>query len=94
MNTDKVTAEIPSSFAGTIKEIIVKEGETVQLESLSVRLKQKAEEAPVVKAVPAKEEPANEMPAAGSKTCCTFKQEAGAARLFSSSYETFSREQY
>ena len=27
--TDKVTAEVPSSFSGTIKEIIVEEGATV-----------------------------------------------------------------
>ena len=29
--TDKVTAEVPSSFAGTIREIIVEEGTTVEV---------------------------------------------------------------
>ena len=29
VNTDKVTAEIPSSFTGTIKELIAQEGETL-----------------------------------------------------------------
>src|SRR5690625_40259 len=32
--TDKVNAEIPSSFTGTIKQIIVKEGETVPVDQL------------------------------------------------------------
>lgn len=32
--TDKVSAEVPSSFAGTIKEIVVKEGETVEVGAL------------------------------------------------------------
>lgn len=32
--TDKVNAEVPSSFSGTIKEIIVQEGETVKVGSL------------------------------------------------------------
>lgn len=32
--TDKVTAEVPSSFSGTIKEIIVAEGETVVVDAL------------------------------------------------------------
>lgn len=32
--TDKVNAEVPSSYSGTIKEIVVKEGETVKVGSL------------------------------------------------------------
>src|SRR5690625_3082717 len=32
--TDKVNAEIPSSYTGTIKEIIVQEGETVAVDEL------------------------------------------------------------
>ena len=31
VNTDKVTAEVPSSFSGTIKEIIAQEGETLDV---------------------------------------------------------------
>ncbi|MHA6259550.1 dihydrolipoamide acetyltransferase family protein [Sporosarcina sp. CAU 1771] len=31
VNTDKVTAEVPSSFTGTIKELIAKEGETLEV---------------------------------------------------------------
>ena len=32
--TDKVNAEVPSSYSGTIKEIVVKEGETIEVGSL------------------------------------------------------------
>ncbi|ARF12778.1 dihydrolipoamide acetyltransferase family protein [Sporosarcina ureae] len=31
VTTDKVTAEVPSSFSGTIKEIIAKEGDTIEV---------------------------------------------------------------
>jgi 2-oxoisovalerate dehydrogenase E2 component (dihydrolipoyl transacylase) len=31
VNTDKVTAEVPSSFTGVIKELIAKEGETLEV---------------------------------------------------------------
>ena len=81
VNTDKVTAEIPSSFAGTIKEIIAQEGETVEVGVVVCTIETEGEGASV-EAVPAKEEPANEMPAAGSqKPAAPIKQEAGAARF-------------
>ena len=69
VNTDKVTAEVPSSFAGTIKELIAQEGETLAVGEIicTIEIEGSATvEAPVV-AAPAKEEPANEMPAAGSQ---------------------------
>ena len=34
VNTDKVTAEVPSSFAGVIKELIAQEGETLAVGAL------------------------------------------------------------
>src|SRR5699024_2747724 len=34
VTTDKVNAEIPSSFTGTITEIVVNEGETVEVDTL------------------------------------------------------------
>ena len=37
--TDKVTAEVPSTVSGTITEILVSEGETVQIDVLFVKLK-------------------------------------------------------
>lgn len=81
VNTDKVTAEIPSSFAGTIKEIIVQEGETVEVGIVVCTIETEGGAEAPVEAVPAKEEPANEMPAAGSqKPAPPIKREAGAAR--------------
>ncbi|BAQ11200.1 branched-chain alpha-keto acid dehydrogenase [Bacillus sp. OxB-1] len=69
VNTDKVTAEIPSSFSGTIKELIVQEGETVEVGVVvcTIEAEGGSTEEPQPEAVPAKEEPANEMPAAGSQ---------------------------
>ncbi|WP_339250458.1 dihydrolipoamide acetyltransferase family protein [Sporosarcina sp. FSL W8-0480] len=88
VNTDKVTAEIPSSFAGTIKEIIVKEGETVDVGVVVCTIETEggaegnAEQESQPVAVPAKEEPANEMPAAGSqKPASPLQRGAGAARF-------------
>ncbi len=34
VNTDKVTAEVPSSFTGVIKELIAQEGETLAVGAL------------------------------------------------------------
>ncbi|WP_432358691.1 dihydrolipoamide acetyltransferase family protein [Sporosarcina sp. UB5] len=82
VNTDKVTAEIPSSYAGTIKEIIVQEGETVDVGIVVCTIETEEGAETSVEAVPAKEEPANEMPAAGSqKPASPIKREAGAARF-------------
>ncbi|MGN7387686.1 dihydrolipoamide acetyltransferase family protein [Sporosarcina sp. SAFN-015] len=82
VNTDKVTAEIPSSFTGTIKEIIVQEGETVEVGIVVCTIETEGGSEAPVEAVPAKEEPANEMPAAGSqKPAAPIKREAGAGRF-------------
>ncbi|MEZ7170997.1 dihydrolipoamide acetyltransferase family protein [Sporosarcina sp. OR05] len=87
VNTDKVTAEIPSSFEGTIKEIIVQEGETVEVGVVVCTIETAGGgETPSVAtdnevAAPAKEEPANEMPAARStKPATPVAKGAGAAR--------------
>lgn len=68
VNTDKVTAEVPSSFTGTIKELIANEGETLEVGAVVCTIETEGgsgENQP--EAVPAKEEIANEMPAAGSQ---------------------------
>ena len=68
VNTDKVTAEIPSSFTGTIKEIIAQEGETLDVGAIVCTIETEGERTDRrSRSVPAKEEPANEMPAAGSQ---------------------------
>ncbi|WP_210468943.1 dihydrolipoamide acetyltransferase family protein [Sporosarcina sp. 6E9] len=70
VNTDKVNAEVPSSFSGTITELIAGEGETLEVGAIICVME--TEEAgndnaePQVAASPAKDEPANEMPAEGS----------------------------
>ncbi len=85
VNTDKVNAEIPSSFSGTIKELIASEGETLAVDAVVCTI----ETDEVVEggstqpeASPAKEEPANEMPAAGSDKpkSPVQKQSSGAPR--------------
>ncbi|WP_252502999.1 dihydrolipoamide acetyltransferase family protein [Sporosarcina sp. Marseille-Q4943] len=82
VNTDKVTAEIPSSFAGTIKEIIVQEGETVEVGVVVCTIETEGGAEAPVEAVPANEEPANKMPATGSrKPAAPIKREVGAARF-------------
>ncbi len=69
VNTDKVTAEVPSSFAGTIKELIAQEGETLEVGAIicTIEIEGANSVAVEVPAAPAKEEPANEMPAVGSQ---------------------------
>ncbi len=81
VNTDKVTAEVPSSFSGTIKEIIVEEGQTVAVGEIVCKIETEGGgEAEQPAAQPAKEEPANEMPAAGSqKPAAPVKKEKGKA---------------
>lgn len=82
VNTDKVTAEIPSSFAGTIKEIIVQEGETVEVGVIVCTIETEGGNAveEQQEAKPAKQEPAMEMPVAGSqKPASPVKKEKGAA---------------
>ena len=82
VNTDKVTAEVPSSFAGTIKELIANEGETLDVGAIICVIETDGEESTSeqVEAAPAKAEPANEMPAEGSlKPTSPLKREKGAA---------------
>src|SRR5690625_7585823 len=56
--TDKVNAEVPSSFTGTIKELVAKEGETLEVGELMCYIEEigrascrEREEAPVAAAV-------------------------------------------
>ncbi|CAM3125184.1 dihydrolipoamide acetyltransferase family protein [Filibacter tadaridae] len=88
VNTDKVTAEVPSSFAGTIKELIAQEGETVDVGAIVCVIETEGGSAVPVEVAPAKSEPANEMPAAGalepssplkSEQSSSLKREKGAA---------------
>ncbi|WP_432355391.1 dihydrolipoamide acetyltransferase family protein [Sporosarcina sp. A2] len=80
VNTDKVTAEVPSSFTGTIKEILVQEGQTVAVGEVVCTMETEGGSSEPAEAAPAKSEPANEMPAEGSeKPKSPVKKEKGAA---------------
>lgn len=98
VNTDKVNAEIPSSFSGTIKELIAGEGETLAVGEVVCTIEIEGgaatSEAPV-EAAPAKEEPANEMPAAGSdkpKTPLVKKEKGANAARYSPAVLRMSQE--
>src|SRR4029077_7621813 len=66
ISTDKVDAEIPSPAAGTLSEVLVKEGQTVAVNSVVARIAGEgdaAKPAPIQKAAPAPPPPAAPKPA-------------------------------
>ena len=70
VNTDKVTAEIPSSFTGVIKELIATEGETLEVGAVVCTIETEgagSTEESTSQDTPAEKETAAEMPAAESK---------------------------
>lgn len=75
VNTDKVNAEIPSSFSGTIKELIAAEGETLAVGAVVCTIE--IEGAAATEATPKEEAPA--APEAPVKTAAAPKREKGAA---------------
>ncbi|RNF41093.1 dihydrolipoamide acetyltransferase family protein [Planococcus salinus] len=85
VNTDKVTAEVPSSFTGTIKELVASEGDTLSVGEVVCTIETEggsAEQAaePVEEAKPAADEKANEMPAAGAKPTTGLTGEKGSSQ--------------
>jgi pyruvate dehydrogenase E2 component (dihydrolipoamide acetyltransferase) len=77
--TDKATVEIPSPVTGTVADIMFKEGQTVEVGKVILRIDEagKAKAAPA--AAPAKEAPAAEQaarsgPALGPGTRCQQKR--------------------
>ena len=96
VNTDKVNAEVPSSFTGVIKELIAQEGETLEVGAIicviEIEGSSEAEETQV-EAAPTKAEPANEMPAAGSKKPSSpVKADKGASGRYSPAVLRLSQE--
>lgn len=75
VNTDKVNAEIPSSFSGTIKELIAAESETLAVGAVVCTIE--IEGAATTEATPKEEAPA--APEAPVKTAAAPKREKGAA---------------
>ncbi len=81
VNTDKVTAEVPSSFTGTIKELIAAEGDTLEVGEIVCTIETEGgDSAPVEEAKPAAGEKANEMPAAGAAPTRNLEGEQGASK--------------
>jgi len=96
VNTDKVNAEVPSSFTGVIKELIAQEGETLDVGAIicviEIEGSGEAEETQV-EAAPTKAEPANEMPAEGSKKPSSpIKADKGASGRYSPAVLRLSQE--
>jgi len=70
VNTDKVTAEIPSSFTGIIKELIANEGDTLDVGSVVCTIETEggaSTEEAAPEDTPSSKEAASEMPTANSK---------------------------
>ncbi|ANU12236.1 branched-chain alpha-keto acid dehydrogenase subunit E2 [Planococcus antarcticus DSM 14505] len=68
VNTDKVTAEVPSSFTGTIKELLASEGETLAVGEIVCTIETEGgDAAPAEEAKPTSGDKETEMPAAGAK---------------------------
>ena len=87
VNTDKVTAEIPSSFTGVIKELIAKEGETLDVGAVVCTIETEgggsAEESAPENS-PSSKEAASEMPSAESKAVSApVAREKGAKARYS-----------
>ncbi|MBT2582261.1 dihydrolipoamide acetyltransferase family protein [Planococcus sp. ISL-109] len=81
VNTDKVTAEVPSSFTGTIKELIAAEGETLEVGEVVCTIETEGGgSAEVEEAKPAAGEKANEMPAAGAAPTKKLEGEKGSTK--------------
>jgi 2-oxoisovalerate dehydrogenase E2 component (dihydrolipoyl transacylase) len=70
VNTDKVTAEVPSSFTGVIKELIAKEGETLEVGAVVCTIETEggaSSEPASAESTSTDKKTATEMPAAESK---------------------------
>lgn len=81
VNTDKVTAEVPSSFTGTIKELIASEGDTLEVGEVVCTIETEGgDSAPVEEAKPAEGEKANEIPAAGAAPTKNLEGEKGSSK--------------
>ncbi|WP_257347998.1 dihydrolipoamide acetyltransferase family protein [Pseudalkalibacillus decolorationis] len=73
--TDKVNAEVPSSFTGTIKELVADEGDTIEVGELVCYIETEGGETSEEKEEPAKEDPVEE-PKAEEKSDTAPKKQA------------------
>ncbi|WP_318617604.1 dihydrolipoamide acetyltransferase family protein [Sporosarcina sp. YIM B06819] len=80
VNTDKVTAEVPSSFAGVIKELIAQEGETLAVGAIICTIEIEGGATVEAPAAPAQVAPAHEVPAVAPQTpAASLNREKGKA---------------
>ena len=69
ISTDKVDADIPSPAAGVLAEVLVQDGETVEIDTVVARIETDATvAAPAAPPAPAADPPADEPPTAGRAT--------------------------
>ncbi|TWT09170.1 dihydrolipoamide acetyltransferase family protein [Planomicrobium sp. CPCC 101079] len=81
VNTDKVTAEVPSSFTGTIKELIASEGETLAVGEIVCTIETEGgDSAPAENNKPAEAGKENLMPAADTALTKGMTGEKGSSQ--------------
>lgn len=83
VNTDKVTAEVPSSFTGTIKELVAAEGETLAVGEIVCTIETEGgDSAPAEEATPQPANPGKEnvMPAEDTKPTQGLTGEKGSSQ--------------
>lgn len=83
VNTDKVTAEIPSSFTGVIKELIASEGDTLAVGEVVCTIETEGGATEEATPAPTKEEPPQETPKQDAQPATPAKLErpAGGGRF-------------
>ena len=82
LETDKVTLEVPSPVAGQLSELVVAEGDTVEVGALLARVEAgKGASAPATKSEPAKAEAAKPAPAAAPAASAPASSNADAHPL-------------
>ncbi|TWT26109.1 dihydrolipoamide acetyltransferase family protein [Planomicrobium sp. CPCC 101110] len=81
VNTDKVTAEVPSSFTGTIKELVASEGDTLAVGEIVCTIETEGgDSAPSEDSKPAESGTENLMPAADTAATKGMKGEKGSSQ--------------
>jgi len=81
LETDKAAQEIPSPVSGVIREMLVKEGDDVEVGALLLRIEEGAEGASSAAAQPAAEAPATKSEPAAAKSGTTMPPAPSAQKL-------------
>lgn len=81
LETDKVSIEVPSPVTGVLSEILVKDGETVEVNALLAQVSEGAQGATPAKAAAASDEAKEEKPAASGPAAEKGKADAGQSEM-------------